>query len=159
MLEFSQCDCLGAEPFHHVRLARQFRAQSLDGDLALEHKIDSLIHSTHSALADLFKDLVTPDDIVDHTAASASRVCLMPFSPLCPSTPIPTNATVILSYPPRSLARVISPAQAECTSPRSTPSIISLSSTRSYSPSEHSRNRSPALIGNGSSQVDISISG
>src|SRR5215470_14336930 len=111
MIELGERDGFGAEPFHHVRLARQLWAQGLDGNLALQHKVDALIHGTHSSLADLFQDLVTADDIVDHTAASASRVCLMPFPPRRPSMPIPTIATVILSYPPRSLARVISTSQ------------------------------------------------
>src|SRR5215813_6783443 len=159
VIQFRQCYCFGAEPFYHLRLTGQLGAQSLDSDFPFEHQVDALIDGAHSPLADFFQDFIIADDGVDHTTTWASRVCLMSLDAVGPSTPTPTTATVILSYPPRSLAREISSAQAEWTSAASTACIISLSSTRSYSPSEHSRKRSPPLMGKGSPQLDISTSG
>src|SRR5262249_30717428 len=138
MVQLCKGNGLGAEALYYIRLAGEFRAQCLDGHLALQHQVHTFVDRTHTAFADLFGYLIgsyyityhesSPGVLISRVARTASCWGSFPDSGAAFTS---RSATVMLSYPPRCLARSMRLPQAPCGSSAITASIISRSSTRS----------------------------
>src|SRR5439155_22069353 len=115
----------------HLRVARAFRPEHLNGDLSIEHDVNAMKDGPHPPFAELFRDLVISDYVSDHVATSISRVCRISLFDACAVAATERTAALMLSYPPRCLASAIRFSQAECGSPPTIASLISQSLTRS----------------------------